>query len=267
MIFETHAHYDDEAFDGVREELIERLPSCGISAVVNVGASLHSSKTTLELAKRHSHVFAAIGVHPDESKELSEEGLVWLREQARLPKTVAIGEIGLDYHWDNSPREVQQYWFRRQIALAKEVGLPIIIHSRDAAQDTMQIVKDTAAGNCGGVVHCYSYSVEQAKEYMDMGFFIGIGGVVTFKNAKKLKEVVQAAPLSKLVLETDSPYLAPVPHRGERNDSGNLHYVSEMIAQLKGVTPEDVERITYENALTLYPKAAKQLQAVISRRE
>ena len=127
MIFETHAHYDDEAFDGVREELIERLPSCGIPAVVNVGASLHSSKTTLELAKRHSHVFAAIGVHPDESKELSEEGLVWLREQARLPKTVAIGEIGLDYHWDNSPREVQQYWFKRQIALAKEVGLERIL--------------------------------------------------------------------------------------------------------------------------------------------
>lgn len=256
MILETHAHYDDDAFQEDREELLEGMPDFGIPVLVNVGASLESSRTTLQLTERYPHVFAAVGVHPDDAAALSEEGIDWLRMQAALPKTVAIGEIGLDYHWDNSPRDVQRYWFGRQMELAREAGLPIIIHSRDAAQDTMQLVREHDAGSIGGVVHCYAYSVEQAAEYMEMGLFLGIGGVLTFKNAKKLKEVVRTAPLSHLVLETDSPYLSPVPHRGERNDSRNLKLVAQAIAEIKGITPEEVEQVTFENALRLYPKIA-----------
>lgn len=254
MIFETHAHYDDDAFAKDREELLQGMPASGIPVLVNVGADLPSSRRSLLLAEKYPYVYAAVGVHPDEAKTLNEEGLDWLRAQAAHPKTAAIGEIGLDYHWDNSPREIQRYWFGRQLELAREVGLPVIIHSRDAAQDTMTLVKQHDAGTIGGVVHCYAYSTEQAAEYMEMGLFLGIGGVLTFKNARKLKEVVQMAPLSRLVLETDSPYLAPVPHRGQRNDSRNLQFVARAIAEIKGITQEEVERVTFENALRLYPK-------------
>lgn len=254
MIFETHAHYDDEAFDQDRDQLIKGMPSAGIPLLVNVGASLESSGITRNLTETYPYVYGAIGVHPDHVDILDEAGIVWLRQQASLPKIVAIGEIGLDYYWDNTPRELQKYWFGRQLELAGETGLPVIIHSREAAQDTMRIVKEHQAGAIGGVVHCYSYSVEQAREYMDMGFYIGIGGVVTFKNARKLKEVVQAAPLERLVLETDSPYLAPVPYRGKRNDSRNLHLVAQAVAEIKNVSKEEVEERTFENALALYPK-------------
>ena len=251
MIFETHAHYDDESFNDDREALIRSLPEKGIGRIINVGASIETTKTTLELAAKYDYIYAAVGVHPSDISGLNEETFAWLKEQASLSKTVAIGEIGLDYYWDKENRDLQKMWFIRQLELARQLDLPVIIHSREAAADTMEIMKQYA-GELSGVIHCFSYSPEQAKEYVKMGFYLGIGGVVTFKNAKKLKEVVQEIPLESLVLETDSPYLAPVPNRGKRNSSLNLVYVAEEIAGLKGISYEEVVRQTTENAKKLY---------------
>ena len=175
------------------------------------------------------------------------------------PRVVAVGEIGLDYYWDEPDRKIQKKWFSRQLDLAAEMKLPVIIHSRDAAQDTLDMMKAQHAGDIGGVIHCFSYGKEMAREYLNMGFFLGIGGVVTFQNGKKLKEVVEYAPLSSIVLETDCPYLSPVPLRGKRNSSRNLPYVVEMISQIKGVDRETVERETWENALRLYRLSGKEL--------
>ncbi len=266
MIFETHAHYDDDAFDRDREQLLASLPEHGIGRVINVGASVETTASSLRLSERYAHVYAAVGVHPDEVDGLTEETFAWLRDQTRRPKAVAVGEIGLDYHWQKDPgeQERQRTWFRRQLSLARECGLPVIIHSRDAAEDTMQILRDAGSwevagtahgkksGNVQGVIHCYSYSPELAREFVKMGYDIGVGGVVTFKNAKKLKETVQAIPLERILLETDCPYMAPEPHRGERNSSLYLPCVAEKIAELKGVTPEEVARITWENATELF---------------
>lgn len=252
MIFDTHAHYDDEAFDEDREELIAGLPAGGIEAVVNVGASLESTRTTLALAERYPYFYAAAGVHPSETGELTEADMEWLREVCGRPKVVAVGEIGLDYHWDEPEREVQRRWFSRQLELAREVKLPVIIHSRDAAKDTLDIMKAARSEEIGGVIHCFSYGVELAREYLDMGFYIGIGGVLTFTNGKKLKEVAAFAPLDRIVLETDCPYLAPVPNRGKRNSSLNLPWVVKALAQIKGVTEEEIEERTGENARRLY---------------
>ena len=252
MIFDTHAHYDDDAFDGDREALLYGLREAGIGAVTNIGASLSSSKTTLELSKRYPWMYAAVGVHPSETAELTEAGLDWLRQAAAGERVVAVGEIGLDYYWEEPEHKIQKEWFSRQLALAGELHLPVVIHSRDAAKDTLDLMKAECARELGGVIHCFSYTVEMAREYLNMGFYLGIGGVVTFNNAKKLKEVVQYAPLDQLVLETDCPYLAPVPNRGKRNSSLNLSYVAEEIAKLKGVSREQVEAVTWENALKLY---------------
>lgn len=252
MIFDTHAHYDDEAFDGDREGLLEGLKEAGILAVTNIGASLESSRTTLALADRYPWMYAAIGVHPSETGELTEAGIDWLREAAAGEKVVAIGEIGLDYYWEEPDYEIQKRWFSRQLALAGELKLPVVIHSRDAAKDTLDMMRAECARDYGGVIHCFSYGKEIAREYLDMGFFLGIGGVVTFNNAKKLKEVVEYAPLDQIVLETDCPYLAPVPNRGKRNSSMNLPYVAEEIARIKGVSREEVEAVTWENAHRLY---------------
>lgn len=252
MIFDTHAHYDDEAFDGDREELLGRFQTAGIGAVMNVAASLESCKTTLALAKKYDWMYAAMGVHPSETAELTEESLDWLRKQCREEKVKAVGEIGLDYYWEEPEHDIQKTWFVRQLALAREERLPVIIHSRDAAKDTFDIMKAEKAGDIGGVIHCFSYPKEMAKQFLDMGFYLGIGGVLTFKNAKKLREVVEYAPLSSLVLETDCPYLAPEPNRGKRNSSLNLPYVVNMVAEIKKVSPEEVERITWENGFKLY---------------
>ena len=252
MIFDTHAHYDDEAFDQDREELIESLPAAGIETVVNVGASLESTKTTLALAERYSYFYGAAGVHPNETGELTEADMEWLKEICGRPKVVAVGEIGLDYHWDEPERDVQKKWFARQLELAREVKLPVIIHSRDAAKDTLDLMKGEHAEEIGGVIHCFSYGVEMAREYLNMGFFIGIGGVLTFSNGKKLKEVAAYAPLDRIVLETDCPYLAPVPNRGKRNSSLNLSYVADALAQIKGVTREEIEIQTGRNARRRY---------------
>ena len=252
MIFDTHAHYDDAAFDEDREELIAALPAGGIGTVVNVGASLESTKTTLELARRYPYFYGAAGVHPNETGELTERDMEWLKGICREPKIVAVGEIGLDYHWDEPERGVQKKWFVRQLELAREVKLPVIIHSREAAKDTLDLMKGERAEEIGGAIHCFSYGVEMAREYLDMGFFIGIGGVLTFSNGKKLKEVAAYAPLDRIVLETDCPYLAPVPNRGRRNSSLNLPYVAEALAEIKGVTREEIEIQTCRNARRLY---------------
>lgn len=251
-IFDTHAHYDDEAFDTDRPELIESLQENGIGCVVNVGASLSSCKTTLGLAEKYPFIYAAVGVHPNETAELTEADMDWLKTVSGGKKVVAIGEIGLDYYWDEPEREIQKKWFVRQLSVAKETGLPVIIHSRDAAKDTLDIMKAEHKGTTGGVIHCFSYGAEMAREYLDMGYFLGIGGVLTFKNAKKLKEVVEYAPMSRLVLETDCPYLSPVPNRGKRNSSLNIPYVVEAMSEIKGMEPEEIIRITAENAKRLY---------------
>ncbi len=252
MIFDTHAHYDDEAFDEDREELLSSLPEAGIRGVVNVGASMESTERSLSLAARYPFIYAAVGVHPGECGRMKEEDIRRLRVLSEEEKAVAVGEIGLDYYWDEPDRKIQKKWFDRQLDLAREVRLPVIIHSRDAAKDTLDMMKAARAGEIGGVIHCFSYGKEMAREYLNMGFFLGIGGVVTFQNGKKLKEVVEYAPLSQIVLETDSPYLSPVPLRGRRNSSKNLPYVVEMIGRIKNIDRETVERETWQNALRLY---------------
>lgn len=252
MIFETHAHYDDEKFEKDRDKLLKSLPEEGIGYVVNVGASLSSAKASLELAERYDHVYAAVGVHPNETEELNEENFVWLSEMADKPKVIAIGEIGLDYYWNEPEPQIQKIWFERQMSLAREKKLPVIIHSRDAAKDTLDMIKACDGGSIGGVIHCYSYSIEMAKEYLDMGFYLGIGGVITFQNAKKLKEVVEYMPLDRIVLETDCPYLAPVPNRGKRNSSLNLKYIVAKIAELRNISEEEVIKTTFWNAKKMY---------------
>ncbi len=254
MIFETHAHYDDERFDEDRDMLIEKLFQKNICNIINVGASIESTKTTIALAKKYKNMYAAAGVHPSDIAGLNEETLAWLKEQTKDPKVVAVGEIGLDYYWDKEEevQKAQRYWFAQQMELARESQLPVIIHSRDAAEDTMRVMKEVHAEEIPGVIHCYSYSPEMAKEFIKMGYYIGVGGVVTFKNAKKLKETVMQIPLERILLETDSPYMAPEPHRGSRNDSGNLVYVVEKIAELKGITAKEVENATLANARKLF---------------
>lgn len=251
-IFDTHAHYDDKAFDEDRNELLISLPAQGIGRVVNVGSSLDSCKTTLELADNYDHIYGSIGIHPSDTAELTESDMDWLQAHCRHGKCVAVGEIGLDYYWDDPERELQKKWFVRQLELARQVKKPVIIHSREAAKDTADILTAEHAGEIGGVIHCYSYTKETAKTYLDMGFFFGIGGVLTFKNARKLKEAVEYIPMDRIVLETDSPYLAPVPNRGKRNSSLNLPYVVTAMARIKGLNEEEIRKITWDNALRLY---------------
>ena len=256
MIFETHAHYDDSRFEDDRDKLLKSMEEAGIGNIINSGASVDSTKMTIKLAQTYPNVYAAVGVHPSEIEEMDEDFLHWMKEQASWEKTVAIGEIGLDYYWDKEPKvqENQRYWFKRQLELAKEVQLPVIIHSRDAAADTMQILKAVQEWDLKGVIHCYSYSKEMALEFIKMGYYIGVGGVITFKNAKKLVETVEAIPLERILLETDCPYLAPEPFRGKRNSSLYLPYVVQKIAEIKSISTEEVERVTEVNARALFTK-------------
>lgn len=256
MIFETHAHYDDERFAEDRDTLLASMPERGIGRIINVGSTLVSTKVTLAIAQNYPYVYAAVGVHPSEIGDLNEEMFAWLKEQTRQEKTVAVGEIGLDYYWDKEPevQKAQRYWFKRQMELAREETLPVIIHSRDAAEDTMRLMQEIHAEEIPGVIHCYSYSKEMALEFVKMGYRIGVGGVVTFKNARKLKETVEAVPMEAILLETDCPYMAPEPHRGTRNDSSNIPYVVNTIAQIKGISTDEVEQITWENAMRLFTR-------------
>lgn len=252
MIFESHAHYDDEAFDEDRDALLRSFAENGIDMVINIGASLESCRRTLALVEEYSFLYGAIGVHPSETGELTEAGLLWLKERCASEKVVAVGEIGLDYYWKEPEPPVQKKWFERQLEVAKEVKLPVVIHSRDAARDTLDIMKSSHAETTGGVVHCFSYTKEIAREYLEMGYYFGIGGVVTFANARKLKEAVSYIPLDRILLETDSPYLAPEPNRGKRNSSLNLPYIAKVIAALKGLDYEEVLAVTHENAEKLF---------------
>ena len=251
MIFDTHAHYDSEQFNEDREAILASMPEKGVAGIVNVGASLKGCKASVDFAKQYPFMYAAVGVHPDEVGELNEETFAQMKEWAKEEKVVAIGEIGLDYYWDTQPHEVQKEWFIRQIWLARELGLPINVHSREAAEDTFLIIKAYGRG-LGGIIHCYSGSKEMAIEYVKMGYYIGVGGVVTFKNGKKLKQVVEAIPLERIVLETDAPYLAPTPFRGKRNDSSLIQYMAEEIAVIKGITVEEVLAQTEANARKVY---------------
>ncbi len=252
MIFDTHAHYDDDAFDEDRDVLLSGMGAQNVEYIVNVGASMASSERSVRLAEKYPFVYAAVGVHPDEVGELDEEKLLRLKEWTKNPKVKAVGEIGLDYYWDKEKHDLQKHWFMRQMELAHEVKLPMIVHSREAAKDTLDMVIAAKPLELEGIIHCYSYSVEQAREYLNMGYYLGIGGVLTFKNAKKLKEVAEYAPLSQIVLETDCPYLAPTPYRGKRNDSSKLIHVAEELAAIKQVSVEEVLRMTNENGRKLY---------------
>ena len=252
MIFDTHAHYDDGAFDTDREELLSSLSAAGIGAVVNIGASLSTTANSLALSEKYHWIYAAVGVHPSDTAELSAESLKWLEEASHRQKVVAIGEIGLDYHYDDTDRDCQKYWFEQQLLLAQRVDKPVVIHTRDAAQDTLDMMKSDAAKGLGGIIHCFPFGPELAREYLNMGYYLGIGGVLTFKNGKKIKEAASYAPLDRIVLETDCPYLAPTPFRGKRNDSTLLRLVVRELAQIKGVSEEEVERVTWENAMRVY---------------
>lgn len=252
MIFETHAHFDDDAFDEDRDSILKEIQNQGISYVMNIGASLTSVKTSIELTEKYDFVYAAAGVHPSETGELNGENFLWLKEQCLKEKVRAVGEIGLDYYWDEPEREIQKKWFRRQLQLAAEIDKPVVIHSREAAADTLEIMKEEKADKLQGVIHCFSYTKEMAREYLNWGYCFGIGGVVTFQNAKKLKEAVEYIPIENILLETDSPYLAPVPYRGKRNSSLNLPIIAQAIADIKGLTYEEVTEITTKNALKFY---------------
>ena len=252
MIFESHAHFDDEAFDEDRDELLSDIKSHGIETIVNVAASLSSVESTLKLSHLYPHVYAAIGVHPSETLELNDENLDLLRQRMKDERCVAVGEIGLDYHFlDEYPdpdKKTQKIWFEKQLQLARELDKPVIIHSRDAAADTLEIMKKSEYSSLKFDMHCYSYSKEMVKELNKLDCYYGIGGVITFKNAKKLIEALQEMPLNRIMLETDCPYLAPTPHRGERNSSYYLPLVAQRIAELKGLSYDDVVSITCENA-------------------
>ncbi len=255
MIFDAHTHYDDEAFDEDREELLAGLPAAGIAGVVNIATNKESIATTQALADRYDFVWEAVGFHPDDASQMEAEEetiLPWLRTQLARPKAVAIGEIGLDYHWDNSPRKIQQKWFYRQLVLAREQDIPVVVHTRDAAQDTRDILQAAGGAALSVVLHCYPYSVEMAREFLNLGYYLGVGGVVTFKNGRKLKEVVSYMPLDRILVETDCPYMSPAPYRGKRNDSTRLPLVLDAIAQIKGLDRGLVEETCYENARRFY---------------
>ena len=249
-IFDSHAHYDDDAFDADRDGLLRSLASHGVRRVMNVGSSMESSRTGIQLGKEYDFLYSSVGVHPDSAREICDETLRELAELAREPKVRALGEIGLDYHYeDNCPRKIQIPAFERQLALAKELDIPVIIHTREAVNDTLALLKKYQPR---GIVHCFSGSVEMAKEVLKLGMYIGFTGVLTFKNARKAVEVVQYAPADRLLIETDCPYMAPEPLRGRRCDSTMLQYTLARMAELKGLTPEEMASITWKNACTVY---------------
>ena len=254
MIFESHAHYNNEQFHKDRQAMFKDFPNHDIEYVINIGTDIRSSRVSIELAKQYDFIYAAIGVHPHDVSDMKEEDLERLLLLSSYEKVVAIGEIGLDYYYDHAPRSIQKLWFREQLKLAKELELPVIIHSREAAQETFDIIMEADFGQDAGVIHCYSGSPEMALDYIKKGFYIGIGGVVTFKNAKKLVETVEAIPLDKILIETDAPYLTPVPYRGKRNDSRYLPEVIKTIARIKGISPEEVEEASYNNGKKLFFK-------------
>ena len=254
LIFESHAHYDDRAFDEDRDILLGSMPQNGIECILNACSTVDSVTRTLQLMDTYPFVYGALGVHPSEIAELDEERFAWIREQFSHPKAVAVGEIGLDYYWDKEEdvQAKQREWFARHLAMAKELDKPVVIHSRDAAKDTYDVLSACGGNDLRAVVHCFSYTKETAKLYLNWDYYFGIGGVVTFANGKKLKEVVEYIPLERILLETDSPYLSPVPFRGKRNSSLHLPYVAQEIARIKGIDAETVIEVTNRNAKQLF---------------
>ena len=250
MLFDTHAHMNDPAFDEDREAVLLSLAGKGVGAMLNVGCCLESSGDCVAMAEKYPFVYASVGSHPDSADEVNEEVIEQYRQMAKHPKVMAIGEIGLDYYYETIPREIQQQAFRMQMALAKELGMPVIVHERNAHDDGMRIVKEFKGVT--GVFHCYSGSAEMARQLVDMGWYIGFTGVLTFKNARKAVETAERIPLDRIVLETDCPFMAPEPHRGKRNDPGYLPYMAQRLADIRGIPVEDVIRITTENAKKLY---------------
>ena len=251
MLFDTHAHLDADAFDADRDELIASLPGQGLGLVMNPGCDEPSSLAAIELAKRYDFIYAAVGSHPDAADLVNEELIEHYRKLCKEnPKVLAIGEIGLDYHYEDIPREIQKKAFRMQMQLAKELDLPVIVHERDAHEDGLKIVDEFP--EVKGVFHCYSGSAEMAKELIKRGWYIGFTGVLTFKNARKALEVAAAIPLDRIVIETDCPYMSPAPFRGQRNDPGKVYRMAERLAELRGLTVEEAQRITMENGKRLY---------------
>lgn len=248
-IFDSHAHYDDNRFADDRDELFNRMHQGPVAALINVGCDLPSSKRSIALAKQYPFVYAAAGIHPEESVNVDGDYIDRLAELAAEQKVVAIGEIGLDYHYDNTVKPVQKRVFEHQLKLAERLDLPVIIHSRDAVQDTIDILKNA---NCRGVLHCFSGSAETAKIYLEMGYYLGFTGVVTFPNAKKAVESAKAVPLDRLLLETDCPYMAPVPHRGERCTSDLIAHTAAKIAEIKGLSTQELINIARENTCRLF---------------
>jgi TatD DNase family protein len=251
-LIDSHAHYDDESFDPDREEILQKCADSGVTHIINAGSNIESSQKSIELARQYPFIYAAVGVHPHDASSCGENTPDRLTELAKEPKVVAIGEIGLDYHYDFSPREVQKEWFAKQIAMALELKLPIIIHDREAHRDILDIVRAEKGYETGGVFHCFSGSKEMAREVLDLGFKIGIGGSLTFKKAQKPLEVVDFAPLDMLLVETDCPYMTPEPYRGQRNWSGLIEIVLSKIAQIKGIDYKSAEKATSDNAVKLF---------------
>ncbi len=251
LIFDTHAHYDDAQFDADREALLSAMPENGVGLILDPGCDLESSRAAIALAEQYPHIYAAVGYHPENCAPYTDADLDILRRLAQHPKVVAIGEIGLDYYWEqNPPKEFQQAVFRAQLALARELSLPVIVHDRDAHADCLAIVKEFP--EVRGVFHCYSGSVEMARELWKLGWYLGLDGPVTYKNARRTVEVAAEVPLERLLLETDSPYMAPVPKRGTRNDSRNIRCIAEKIAEIRNMTADAIIRVSAENGRRLF---------------
>ncbi|EXX86129.1 hydrolase TatD [Paenibacillus darwinianus] len=248
MLIDTHTHLDSPKFDNDREAVIARAVEAGVGNMINIGFDRETIPTTMALAERYDFIYAAVGWHPVDSIEMREDDLAWIEELCKHDKVVAIGEIGLDYHWDTSPKEVQQRVFREQIRLARRIGKPIVIHNRDAHDDVVRILREERASEVGGVMHCFSGSWETAKQCLDMNFYISFGGPITFKNARVPKEVLAKVPLDRILVETDAPYLSPDPYRGKRNESGYVVHVAEAASQILGINRTEFEAITTENA-------------------
>jgi TatD DNase family protein len=251
MLTDTHTHLNAAQFDEDRDEVIQRALDAGVTRIVNVGFNRETIPTSIELAERYDFIYSTVGWHPQDAIDMRPGDLEWIEELCKHEKVVAIGEIGLDYYWDTSPKDVQHTVFREQIRLARKLGMPIVIHNRDAHHDILEILKEEKAAEVGGIMHCFSGSWETAKQCLDMNFYISFGGPVTFKNAKQPKEVLARVPLDKLLIETDAPYLTPHPYRGKRNETSYVRLVAETAAEILGISLEELANVTTQNAVRL----------------
>ena len=250
MFFDTHTHLDDEKFDTDRDELISSFEGEGLTLAVNIGANMETSKNSIALAQKYDFIYASVGVHPNDVGDMTDSDLAQIEEWAKLDKVVAIGEIGLDYHYDEPEPEIQKVWFEKQLLLAKKLNMPYIIHDREAHADVLEIIK--RVGYFNGVMHCFSGSAEMARQVTELGMYVSIAGQVTFKNAPKVQAVAMSVPLDKLLIETDSPYLTPEPYRGKRNNSAYVKYTAAKIAELRGMDVAEIAKITMENGKRFY---------------